>query len=184
LFSPLLVTLRQAFEVNFRVAGRHAAIPVCLALLGLLGNPRAAWAAETRCTEAVARPASAAALQPSDVLLMISSPRAGETVVESSTDESIALTVDYWGPRLLIGTAAHAVDDYHLAYLLDEAATPYIGTLTPIPRCDPHVVHSAATRVTFDHVPHGSHVVVVLLVGSNDVSVNPPVAAMVTFMVR
>jgi len=46
------------------------------------------------------------------------------------------------------------------------------------------VVHSAATRVTFDHVPHGSHVVVVLLVGSNDVSVNPPVAAMVTFMVR
>jgi len=27
-------------------------------------------------------------------------------------------------------------------------------------------------------------VVVVLLVGSNDVSVNPPVAAMVTFMVR
>lgn len=156
----------------------------CVTLLGLFGDAHAAGGAETTCTDPGPRPASAAALQPSDVLLMISAPRAGETVVESPTDESIALTVDYWGPRLLIGSAAHAIDDYHLAYLLDQAATPYIGTLTPIPRCDPHVVHSAATRVTFDHVSHGSHVVVVLLVGSNDVSVNPPVAAMVTFMVR
>src|SRR5712691_11804350 len=69
LFSPLLVTLRQAFEVNSRVAGRQVAVLGCLTLLGLLGDPRAPWAAVPTCTDPVPRPASAAALQPSDVLL-------------------------------------------------------------------------------------------------------------------
>jgi hypothetical protein len=45
-------------------------------------------------------------------------------------------------------------------------------------------VHSTATRVTFDNVLHGSHAVAVLLVGSNNVSVNPAVSARVTFTVE
>jgi hypothetical protein len=75
------------------------------------------------------------------------------------------------------------LDNYHQAYVLDEDATPYVGTLRPMQVCDPHIVHSAATRVTFDGVAHGSHALTVLLAGSNKVSVNPPVAANVTFTV-
>jgi hypothetical protein len=130
------------------------------------------------------KPAGAAALKPVDVLLAISQPRAGETLVAGSPNESVTVSVDYWGPRLVPPDGSHPVDEYHLVYFLDEDASPYIGTLQPMPQCDPLIIHSAATRVTFDSVAHGSHALAVILAGSNNVSVNPPVAARVTFSVR
>jgi hypothetical protein len=135
------------------------------------------------CTEPPARPA-AAALKPAEVLLAINAPRAGETVAGAAPTDTVTLAVDYWGPRLVAAEEARAVDDYHLAYFLDEDPSPYLGTLMPIPRCNPRILHSPLTRVSFDNVTHGSHALAVVLSGSNNVAVNPPVAARVTFMVR
>jgi hypothetical protein len=126
--------------------------------------------------------AGAAALRPPDVLLAISRPRAGEMVAETQPDDSITVMVDYWGPRLAAARVAHNIDDYHLAFLLDMDAAPYIGTLAPTPRCTASIVHSATGSATFDHVMRGPHTVSVLLVGSNDISVNPPVAASISFV--
>jgi hypothetical protein len=140
-------------------------------------------AATTTCAETLGQ-ASAAALKPSDVLLAINQPRAGETLQVSGPSDSVTFSVDYWGPRLVAADGAHAMDDYHLVYILDEDASPYLGTLQPLPVCDKRIMHSAATRVTFDNVVHGSHALSVLLAGSNNVSVNPPVEARVTFTVR
>jgi hypothetical protein len=92
--------------------------------------------------------------------------------------------VDYWGPKLVAAQLAHGIDDYHLAYFLDADPAAYTGTLLPIPRCVRGIQHSTSTRVTFDNVMKGSHTLHVLLVGSNDVSVNPPVAASVMFIVN
>jgi hypothetical protein len=134
------------------------------------------------CSEVPAAPAPVAALKPSDVLLAISSPRAGETAVAS--DGVLAVSVDYWGPRLVRAEEARAVDEYHLTFFLDADPAPFVGSLLPTPRCHPRVMHSAVSRVSFPDVTNGSHSLAVLLVGSNHVSVNPPVAARVTFMVK
>jgi hypothetical protein len=125
---------------------------------------------------------SAAALRPSDVLLAITSPRAGEMVVEAMPSESVSVSVDFWGPRLLAAAAARKIDDYHLVFFLDIDDAGYLGTLMPTPRCNPKIQHTASTNVTFDHVTHGAHAVYVMLVGSNDISVNPPVAASTSFV--
>ena len=98
-------------------------------------------------------------------------------------DDSVTCR-DYWGPSLIAGYTSGPIDQYHLVYLLDVDAAPYIGTLLPVPRCDPHIQHTADRRVIFGHVPHGIHTLAVLLTGSNNVSVNPPVAMRETFMVR
>ena len=148
------------------------------------GGARCAGAAPTVCTETVLQPPSVAALRPSDVRLGISEPRAGETMLEVDSSESITVSVDYWGPRLVPADGAHAVDDLHLVYILDTDASPYIGTTQPMLVCDKHVAHSTRTHVTFDNVAHGSHTLAVLLAGSNNISVNPPVAASVTFTVK
>jgi hypothetical protein len=103
-------------------------------------------------------------------------------VPEAQPDESVTVMVDYWGPRLAAARAARSIDDYHLAFFLDVDATPYIGTLAPTPRCNASIVHAASTSATFDHVMRGPHTVAVLLVGSNDISVNPPVAASISFV--
>jgi hypothetical protein len=146
--------------------------------------PGPAQAEPAGCAETSQAPSSAAALKPSDVLLAITAPRAGETLLAAPQNGSVSVAVDYWGPALIYAERAHGTDNYHLVYILDEDASPYIGTLQGMPNCDPRIVHSAATRVTFDNVSHGGHALTVLLAGSNDVSVNPPVAARVTFMVR
>jgi hypothetical protein len=169
--------------VKTRAVRRYAAWLALAIGLGVAGGvpPNAAAAP---CEEASARTATAAALRPPDVLLAISAPRAGETIVEVEPSETITVAVDYWGPRLVPASSAHAVDEYHLVYFLDADASAYLGSLLTIPHCDPHIVHSSETHLTFDHVMHGSHSLQVMLTGSNDVSVNPPVAASVTFMVR
>ena len=124
----------------------------------------------------------AAALRPAGVLLAITSPRAGEMVSEALPLASVTVSVDYWGPRLVAPTIANRVDDYHLVFFLDADDSAYVGTMVPTPRCNASIIHSANTSATFDHVIHGWHTVYVLLVGSNDVSVNPPVAASASFV--
>jgi hypothetical protein len=171
--------VEDAVDIHVRTAGFVVAV-----VLATASAPNPAQAASTPCTEDLARSASAAALKPSEVLLSISSPRAGEIVSQANNDQSITVSVDYWGPQLLPFISAGPVDQYHLVYFLDEDASPYVGTLTTIPRCHPHILHSAATRVTIDNVSHSSHSLTVLLAGSNNVSVNPPVAVSVTFGVR
>jgi hypothetical protein len=146
-------------------------------------GPGMAYAAAPVCAEDIT-PASAAALKPAEVMLTISAPRAGETLIEVDPDESVVVAVDYMGPTLVEAGPGASIDQYHLAYLLDVDATPYIGTLLPVPHCNPRVQHTADRRVTFDHVPHGVHMLTVLVAGSNNVSVNPPVALRETFMVR
>jgi hypothetical protein len=176
-FNPALVTIPHPVDVKAR--------SICVLLTAILAaasGPSLAYAAAPKCAEDIV-PASMAALKPADVLLTISDPRAGETITEVAPEESVAVTVDYWGPSLVAANGG-SIDQYHLAYLLDVDATPYIGTLLPVPHCDPHVLHTVDRRVTFDHVPHGIHALAVLLAGSNNVSVNPPVALRETFMVR
>jgi hypothetical protein len=124
------------------------------------------------------------ALRPPDVLLSITTPRAGEMVAEAMPEQAISVTIDYWGPRLEGTKNAHKVDDYHLVFFLDVDDAPYVGTLSPVPRCNSSIRHSDTSKATFDHVLHGPHTVYVMLVGGNDVSVNPPVAASASFVVN
>jgi hypothetical protein len=152
--------------------------------LALVTCPPAALAVETPCAEVQQKTADAAALKPSEVLLAVSTPRAGETILVAAPNDTVTFAIDYWGPPLKGSSEARVIDDYHLVYFLDEDATPFVGTMLPIPRCNPHILHSVATRVTFDRVDHGSHTLSVVLSGSNNVSVNPPVAARVWFLVR
>jgi hypothetical protein len=152
------------------------------ALLTMSG-PAFAQAAATACVETLTPPA-VAALAPTDVQLAVSAPLAGMRVDAAPVENSIAVTVKYLGPPLVPAAMAHAVDDYHLAYLLDQDDGGYLRTLLPIPHCNPRVVHSAWTTATFSGVQPGSHVLSVVLVGSNDVAVNPPVATSVTFLVK
>ena len=102
----------------------------------------------------------------------------------SASDGKLTVNVEYWGPRLVAPEPGLAVDEYHLTFFLDSDPTPYIGTLTPMPRCDARIVASASPQVTFPNVSSGSHSLAVVLAGSNRVSVNPPVATRVTFMVK
>ena len=180
-FAP--VACAEASQVHtYTAAGRavRLVLGMAIAVFGVLPVE----AAPAPCEDGPPKPASVAALRPTDVLLAIASPHAGETAVEGPTADSVTVAVEYWGPPLSSAGAAHAVDEYHLAYFLDYDASAYVGTLLAIPRCDPRIIHSIATHVTFDHVMHGSHSLHVLLTGSNDVSVNPPVATSVTFLVR
>jgi hypothetical protein len=182
-FDFASVACTQASQVHtYTAAGRAVRLVFAMAaaVFGLLP----VQAAPALCEDGPPRLASVAALRPTEVALAIASPRAGEVAVEGPEADSITVAVEYWGPRLSPAGAAHAVDEYHLAYFLDDDASPYVGTLLAIPRCDPRIIHSTATHVTFDHVMHGSHSLQVLLIGSNDVSVNPPVATSVTFLVR
>ena len=89
--------------------------------------------------------------------------------------------MQYSGPPLVAAASATKLDDYHLHYFLDEDATPYLGTLVPVPMGNPHIVHTAAVQVTFDNVAAGSHNVTVMMSGANHVSVVPPLSATVTF---
>ena len=120
-----------------------------------------------------------AAPRPANASLKISAPSAGQSVPAGS----IQVTVEYSGPPLVAAASATKLDDYHLHYFLDESATPYLGTTTPVPMGNPHIVHTAATQVSFDGVTAGTHTVVVMLSGANHVSVVPPLSDQVTFTV-
>lgn len=159
------------------------ALSACLvlAMADLLGQPAPTPA--PRCEDINSRSGGdAAALRPPDVLLSITSPRAGEMVPEVMPAQEITVAVDYWGPRMVAATSAHAVDEYHLVFFLDTDDSGYIGSLLPVPRCNTAITHTTERSVTFGHVLRGPHIAYVMLVGSNDVSVNPPVAASMTFV--
>lgn len=121
-----------------------------------------------------------AAPRPADATLTISSPTAGQTVPAGS----LQISVQYTGPQLVAAANATKLDDYHLHYFLDEDATPYLGTLTPVPMGNPRIVHTAALQVSFDGVTAGQHTVTVMLSGANHVSVAPPLSAQVQFTVQ
>jgi len=93
------------------------------------------------------------------------------------------VTLDYTGPNLVPVASATELNQYHVHYFLDVDPTPYIGTTTPIPTGNPHVIHTAETQVMFDNVAPGTHQLAVVLTGSNHISVNPPVAQQITFTV-
>jgi hypothetical protein len=176
-------TVAQALDMHMRAAGWLVLAAAALALV-TTSLPGLAHMSSAPCAEDQPRSSTLAALRPADVLLSVSGPRAGEMIAEVPPDDSVTLSVDYWGPRLVPASSAGAIDQYHLVYFFDESDAPYVGTLQPIPRCNPHILHSVETRLTMDHVMHGSHAFAVLLAGSNNVSVNPPVEASVTFVTR
>jgi hypothetical protein len=182
LFGFARVLVVHAVRVRKPTTLRRGVALTAFLIVVLIPSP--AHAAPTVCVETVLQPPGVAALRPSDVRLGIIQPRAGETMLEVDSSESITVSVDYWGPRLVPPDVAHAVDDLHLVYILDADASPYIGTTQPMLVCDKHIAHSTGTHITFDNVAHGSHTLAVLLAGSNNVSVNPPVAASVTFTVK
>jgi hypothetical protein len=164
-----------------------AASLLALCVLAISGVIAAALAdpvptREETCAEPPASPATVAALKPADATLAITSPRAGETV--SAPGGLLSVDVEYWGPRLVEANEARSVDEYHLVFLLDVASTAYVGTLRPVPRCTNRVISGAVTHVIFRNVASGVHSLTVLLVGSNDVAVNPPMVAGETFMVK
>jgi len=96
----------------------------------------------------------------------------------------VTVAVQYSGPPLVAAASATKLDDYHLHYFLDEDATPYIGTLVPIPAGNPRIVHTANLQNTFDNVAAGPHKVTVVLGGANHVSVAPALSATVSFTVQ
>ena len=120
---------------------------------------------------------AAAAPQPASATLTISSPTNGQSVPAGS----VAVSVQYNGPPLVPAANATKLDDYHLHYFLNETATPFIGTLVPVPAGNPKIIHTANLQVTFDNVAAGSHTVTVLLSGANHVTVQPPLSTQVTF---
>jgi hypothetical protein len=150
-----------------------------LATTVMIGQP-----SPTPCADrSSSRQVTAAALRPADVLLAITSPRAGEMIPEATPSHSVTVTVDYWGPHLVPAAAAHTIDQYHLVFFLDSNDAPYVGSLSPVPHCSTSIVHSSGASVTFENVIRGSHTVSVMLAGSNDISVNPPVVASISFVV-
>lgn len=145
--------------------------PTPAALLAQAPSPSAAVSTSPSTAAAAAAP------QPAGATLTISAPTAGQTVPAGS----VQVSVQYSGPPLVAAATATKLDDYHLHYFLDENATPYTGTLVPVPMGNPHIVHSAALQVTFDTVAAGSHTVSVMMSGANHVSIAPPLTAQVMF---
>jgi hypothetical protein len=123
---------------------------------------------------------AAAAQRPNGASITFTAPTAGEAVSAGS----VTVTVNYMGPPLVDAASATKLDDYHLHYFLDTDPTPYIGTTVPMPLGDPRIIHSAATRVTYDNVAAGPHSLAVVMSGSNHISVSPPVAAQESFSAR
>ena len=120
-----------------------------------------------------------AAPRPAGASLRIIEPGAGAVVPPGS----VQVSVRYNGPPLVAAASATKLDDYHLHYFLDESVTPYLGTLVAVPTDNPRIIHSALRDVMFENVPVGSHMVTVMLTGSNHVSVTPPLSDVIAFSV-
>jgi hypothetical protein len=168
LIAPLLAACQPATQP---AATPGAPTPASKATTGISASPSPAIQAS---------PSPAAAPKPSDASLKITSPATGESISAGP----VTVSVDYTGPALVPAAEAKKLDDYHLHYFLDESATPYIGTTTPIPAGNPKIIHSGAKEVTFQDVPAGDHTVTVVLTGNNHVSVSPPVTDTMTFKVQ
>ena len=128
----------------------------------------------------ISNAANPAALRPADASLKIVSPTPDQVL----TAGPVKVSIDYSGPALVPAAQAKKLDDYHLHFILDEDASQYIGTTTPIPAGNPNIIHSAANEVTFNNLAPGQHTVSVVMSGNNHISVGTPVTASVTFSVR
>jgi len=117
------------------------------------------------------------ATKPSGAVLKIASPIQNGVVGAAA----VKVSVTYDGPKLIPGTEAKKLDDYHLHYFLDEDATAFVNGARSIPAGNPHIVHSAATEVTFDNLPAGKHTVTVVMSGNNHVPVTPALTDTVSF---
>ncbi len=138
-----------------------------------------ATAAPVATAVPAAFPARSVAAATANATLTITQPPAGGSIPAGS----LMVTLDYTGPNLVPVASATELNQYHVHYFLDVDPTPYIGTTTPIPTGNPHVIHTAETQVMFDNVAPGTHQLAVVLTGSNHISVNPPVAQQITFTV-
>lgn len=127
-----------------------------------------------------ANSASLVADRPADVSIRIVSPTSADELAAGP----ITVSVAYTGPDLIPAAQAKQLDQYHLHYLLDEDASKYLATRTPIPAGVPTVIHSAAKTVTFDNVALGLHALTVIMTGNNHISLSPPVTDSVSFVVR
>jgi hypothetical protein len=165
-------------QSGFRFSGGHYFVDMRVSLI-LLGIVLAA-AIGSACAPvrgATAAPAGSVVAARPNATLTITQPPAGGSVPAGS----VTVTVDYSGPTLVPVASATDLNQYHLHYFLDVDATPYLGTTTPIPAGNPHIVHTAELHVTFDNVAAGTHQLAVVLTGSNHVSVNPPITQQITF---
>ena len=152
-------------------------IPVGLLLVALL-----AYAVRPAVlTQGAASPAPTdVAPQRPEAALTIAQPPAGATLPSGT----VTVVVNYNGPALVTAGMATQLDQYHLNYLLDVNATPYLQTNVPIPLGNASIVHTSKTQASFDNVAPGSHLLAVVLTGRDDVSPKPPVAQQLSFTVR
>ena len=124
-------------------------------------------------------PTEVAAERP-EATLTIAQPPAGGKLPSGR----VTVVVNYNGPSLVAANVATTLNQYHLHYFLDVDASPYLQRNAPIPVGNPAIIHTANTQVSFDNVAPGSHVLAVVLTGSNHVSLTPPVAQQINFTVQ
>jgi hypothetical protein len=124
-------------------------------------------------------PTDVAAQRP-EATLTIAQPPAGATL----SSGKILVVVNYNGPALVSPSMASQLNQYHLNYLLDVSASPYLETRVPIPLDNASIIHTSNTQVSFDNVAPGGHSLAVVLTGSNHVSPDPPVAQQISFVVK
>ena len=158
---PILGSMSLVFVISLAACSAAAA-----------PTPTAPAAAAASSNVVVPKPANAS--------LKITSPKAADVLAAGD----VKVTIDYTGPDLVPAAQAKKVDDFHVHYLLDVDATSYLGTTSPLPTGNPHVIHSAAKEVTVTGVTAGSHTLTVIMTGSNHISVNSPVWDKVAFTVN
>jgi hypothetical protein len=124
-------------------------------------------------------PTDVAAQRP-EATLTIAQPPAGATLPSGR----ITVVVNYKGPSLVPAGTATELNEYHLHYLLDVNASAYLQTNVPIPLGNTSIIHTSDRQVSFDNVAPGSHLLAVVLTGSNHVSPNPPVAQQISITVK
>ena len=115
-----------------------------------------------------------------EATLTIAQPPAGATLPSGR----VTVVVNYNGPPLVTASTATTLNQYHLHYLLDVNASQYLQLNVPIPLDNPSIIHTSNTQVSFDNVAPGSHVLAVVLTGSDHVSPKPPVAQQISFTVQ
>jgi len=124
-------------------------------------------------------PTDVAAQRP-EATLTIAQPPAGGSVPSGR----VTVVVNYNGPSLVAAGTETNLNQYHLSYLLDVNASPYLQTNVPIPLGNASIIHTSKTQVSFDNVAPGSHLLAVILTGSNDVSPKPPVAQQISVIAK